>query len=139
MLGTEAWSQGLTFDRSYCAGDTAEGQDKSIPVPGAEEPQTCSPIYTLQYSTSGQQQTQVCHTSESTASALLVWTCGGYASKLWPGQAQTYKASVLHFWCFPILFGLVFCEFSTLLCVGIHSKATVPHFCPVPVFQDQVF
>ena len=38
----------------FCAANNAEGQGESVQAPGAEEPQSCSPIYTLQYLTSGQ-------------------------------------------------------------------------------------
>ena len=64
-------------------------------APGAEDPQSCCPIYTLQYLTAGQQQTKTCFSSFASA-LLCVYLCS-YMHQLWPGKAQTSNASDLLF------------------------------------------
>lgn len=121
-----------------CAADNAEGRVESIPAPGTEEPQSCCAIYTLQYSTSGQQQTKaallVCQTSE-----LLQQHC--LCVNVW----QSYITSV-GWQNRPIR--LLSCTavlcLSRLVASSVNlpcntSKATVPNFYPFPVFQDPVF
>ena len=75
----------LAIHTLFCAADNAEGQVESVPAPGAEEPQSCCPIYTLQYLTSGQEQTRTCLAShplhQRRCESICVAACIHYGGK----------------------------------------------------------